>query len=287
MPSTPTITIRGTLENLIGTADAGSVRFELVNYGSDVPRIVGTCIIGQVEQTVQADGTGAFSIVLWGNDVITPANTYYNVRISNSAGAELVVVPYQFSGVGGFDLSTLQPFNLSAPTSTPVITPNAVVTNPTATQIISVFPLAATTFNASTGFQISGTATSGNVLRGNGTDFVSAKLDYADLTGTPTGGGFTFSTVTFSATPTFNAATASTFQITLTGDVTVPVLSGATAGQMLTFIVIQDGIGNHAFNWPSNVINGDTISPNAGDRSIQTFIFDGSNAYPIAAMTVN
>lgn len=40
-------------------------------------------------------------------------------------------------------------------------------------------------FNAATGFQIAGGAASGNVLRGNGTNFVSAQLDYGDLSGTP------------------------------------------------------------------------------------------------------
>lgn len=38
--------------------------------------------------------------------------------------------------------------------------------------------------NANSGFRIANAATSGNVLRGNGTDFVSAQLNYSDLTGT-------------------------------------------------------------------------------------------------------
>jgi len=39
-------------------------------------------------------------------------------------------------------------------------------------------------FNAATGFQVAGGATSGNVLRGNGTNFVSTQLSFSDLGGT-------------------------------------------------------------------------------------------------------
>ena len=41
--------------------------------------------------------------------------------------------------------------------------------------------LQADVVNAQTGFQVNGTAASGNVLRGNGTDFVSSQLSYNDL----------------------------------------------------------------------------------------------------------
>src|SRR6185312_8423465 len=39
-------------------------------------------------------------------------------------------------------------------------------------------------FDAATGYKVAGAATSGNYLRGNGTNFVSAALAAADLTGT-------------------------------------------------------------------------------------------------------
>lgn len=42
-----------------------------------------------------------------------------------------------------------------------------------------------TILNAVTGIQINGGAASGNVLRGNGTNFISAQLAYSDLSGTP------------------------------------------------------------------------------------------------------
>jgi hypothetical protein len=40
--------------------------------------------------------------------------------------------------------------------------------------------------NSVTGYQVNGAATSGHVLRGNGTNFVDAQLAYSDLSGTPT-----------------------------------------------------------------------------------------------------
>lgn len=47
----------------------------------------------------------------------------------------------------------------------------------------------AVTMNATTGFQLNGAATSANVLRGNGTNFVSAALAAADLSNGVTGSG--------------------------------------------------------------------------------------------------
>lgn len=47
-------------------------------------------------------------------------------------------------------------------------------------------PNAAGVINANTGFRVANAATTGNVLRGNGTNFVSAQLAYSDLSGTPT-----------------------------------------------------------------------------------------------------
>jgi hypothetical protein len=69
-------------------------------------------------------------------------------------------------------------------------------------------------FNVTTGFQIGGAAASGNVLRGNGTNFVSATLAAADLSNGTTGSGavvlatspsITTPAITTSATVTNNA----------------------------------------------------------------------------------
>lgn len=88
----------------------------------------------------------------------------------------------------------------------------------------------------------------------------------------------TLTTVAFSATPTFDASTASTFKLTLTGNVTSSTLSNAVAGEPLAFEICQDGVGGRTFVPPANVLNMGIIASTAGVCSTQEFWFDGSNA---------
>lgn len=102
-----------------------------------------------------------------------------------------------------------------------------------------------------------------------GTGIMTARLMVpADLPGQ--------STVTFSATPTFNAAAVNSFKITLTGDVTSSSITNPTAGQIITFIITQDGTGGWAFSWPANVRGASNISGDANSVSVQSFIYDGT-----------
>jgi hypothetical protein len=87
--------------------------------------------------------------------------------------------------------------------------------------------------------------------------------------------------VTFSATPNFDANQGNTQKITLTGNVTSSTLSDATAGETLNFAICQDGSGSHTFVWPSNVKGGMTIGSAASSCSVQSFVFDGTNAYAL------
>lgn len=83
--------------------------------------------------------------------------------------------------------------------------------------------------------------------------------------------------VSFSATPTFNAAAfaSPTFTMTLTGNVTSSSVSNPTAGQEMCFIITQDGTGGHTFAWPPNFHGESSIGPDANAVSIQSFRFDG------------
>src|SRR6266699_6992703 len=74
--------------------------------------------------------------------------------------------------------------------------------------------------------------------------------------------------VTYSTTPQFNATItpqfsasvgAIVFQLTLTGPVTLPTLTGIVTGQFLTFVLTQDANGGHGFTWPTNVVGGALI----------------------------
>lgn len=101
------------------------------------------------------------------------------------------------------------------------------------------------------------------------------------------GGSTAITTVTFSATPTFDASVTNTFALTLTGNVTSSTLSNATAGQSLTFILCQDATGSRTFAWPVNVIGAGTIIPTASKCSMQSFKYDGTNAYATGSMVDN
>jgi len=93
--------------------------------------------------------------------------------------------------------------------------------------------------------------------------------------------------VSFSATPTFNAATANGFKITLTGNVTSSTLSGASAGTPIYFQICQDGSGSHTFVWPANMLGTMTIGSTASKCSAQSFLYDGSNAYALSTGVTN
>jgi hypothetical protein len=88
----------------------------------------------------------------------------------------------------------------------------------------------------------------------------------------------TLTTVAFSATPTFDASTAASFKLTLTGNVTSSTLSNAVAGEPISFEICQDGTGGRTFVPPANVLNMGTIVNTASACSTQEFWFDGSNA---------
>ncbi len=96
-----------------------------------------------------------------------------------------------------------------------------------------------------------------------------------------------FNTVTFSATPTFDASLGNTQKITLTANVTSSTLSNATQGEAINFIICQDATGSRTFVWPTNVLGVMTIGATASKCSAQTFIFDGTNAYALSSGVAN
>ena len=91
----------------------------------------------------------------------------------------------------------------------------------------------------------------------------------------------TLAKVSFSAAPTFDASKASTFKIILAGQVTSSTLFGAAPGQLLNFIICQDGSGDHSFRWPSNIRGGMKVGTTPSKCSVQSFVFDGSYAYAV------
>lgn len=93
-------------------------------------------------------------------------------------------------------------------------------------------------------------------------------------------------TVTFSATPTFDA-TKGNPEITLTGNVTSSTLTGLFVGQIITFTVIQDNVGGHTFAWPTQCKGATIVDATAGAKTVQAFIYDGTNCNAISVGTTD
>src|ERR1700678_2530252 len=82
---------------------------------------------------------GTISIPLWGNDVITPAGTYYSVAVIDDKKNVVQSAMYQFTGSGTIDISTVSPINLQPLPPTPPIPASAIyIIVPTSTT--PVFP---------------------------------------------------------------------------------------------------------------------------------------------------
>lgn len=97
--------------------------------------------------------------------------------------------------------------------------------------------------NAITGYRVNGAATSGRVLRGDGTNFVSAQLAASDLSNGVTGSG----SVALAASPTFTG-TVSVAALNTTGDLGVGTATpniGAGTGRYLA--IDGSGAGSGAF----------------------------------------
>ena len=103
-------TVTGNLELLTGGAiTLGSVRFELVNFGLGTPPgVMGVTVFPWNFYTVTSDATGFFTLKLWGNDVINPANTLYQVTYYDQAGDSLGNVLYSIVGPS-FNMNTATP----------------------------------------------------------------------------------------------------------------------------------------------------------------------------------
>ena len=221
MSYTPVITITFKIQDFLGdNASNAQVSVRLKNFGSDNPRVPGSCIISTPWVPVTLDGSGGCSFTPIGNDVITPANTYYEVRFTaDTANTAALVIPYQFTGSGTQDLSQIIPFNQFGGSGGPSVS-NLVVKNPTGLQIISNFGLSVPQIQDLTAPLLPHTA--------GGTDLGSAALPFADV--------YVGGAATNNIKITGSATAARTFTLPDANSNPVQPLSGATAHQWLTFI---------------------------------------------------
>jgi len=112
-----TVNLTGTFYDLEGNlVSNGTVTVTLRNYGGEIPRISGVAVLDTTTVTATIS-SGTFTISgLYGNDVITPSNTYYDVSFPSPSASGNITKKYNLTGSGTFDLSNLTPlFSYNAP----------------------------------------------------------------------------------------------------------------------------------------------------------------------------
>ena len=134
----PAITLTATLQSIGGNSVAGSaLKITLCGLNGQTPKIAGTSILAQITQTIPYTA-GALSAPLWGNDVISPAGTYYMVQTMDADGNATSAENYILNGNGSLDLSSLVPY---APPKYPVPPPVATTFVFTDTVLLMPFTL--------------------------------------------------------------------------------------------------------------------------------------------------
>lgn len=100
-------------------------------------------------------------------------------------------------------------------------------------------------------------------------------------------------TVPYALIPTFDCSLVSpsglvTFEMTLTGNVTSSNITNVQAGQLVTFILIQDATGGRTFVYPAVVNNTTDINPAVSGITVQSFIARANGSlYPVGPATYN
>jgi hypothetical protein len=94
--------------------------------------------------------------------------------------------------------------------------------------------------------------------------------------------------VSFGASLTFDCSQANGFQVTLGGNVTSAVVENAAPGQIVTFVLIQDGAGGHTFAWPASMTGTAPVDGTANITNVQQFIARADGTLrPISALAAN
>jgi hypothetical protein len=126
LAATPQITLTYTLMDMygveLGSATAPAyLRIGLCGYGQVLPKVVGTCMIGEIASwPYDIPYTGVpGSVKLWGNDQITPSGTFYAISVLDTKKNVIQANLYQFTGTATIDLSTAIPITQPPPPPPP------------------------------------------------------------------------------------------------------------------------------------------------------------------------
>ena len=108
-PLTPQITLTANLESINSGAELGGyLRITLCGYGPQLPAVPGTCMLADagVPQIIGPQvGSTPISVELFGNDVIQPANTVYEISVLDQNKDVIQSGLYSFTGTQTVDLS--------------------------------------------------------------------------------------------------------------------------------------------------------------------------------------
>lgn len=109
------VTLTANLESILGgTAEAGFLRITLCGFGPVLPSVPGVAMLADagVPQLIGPQvGSTPISQKLWGNDVITPAITFYEIAVLDQNKEVIQVGAYQFGNADGtVDLSSVAQF---------------------------------------------------------------------------------------------------------------------------------------------------------------------------------
>ncbi|HEY2351084.1 MAG TPA: hypothetical protein VGH83_01155 [Candidatus Acidoferrum sp.] len=108
MPITPAITLTANLESILGgVATAGYLRITLCGFGPAMPSVPGVGMLADagIPKQLGPQGGAPLSQLLWGNDVISPSGTFYEIAVLDINENAVQCGNYQFSGSGAIDLS--------------------------------------------------------------------------------------------------------------------------------------------------------------------------------------
>jgi hypothetical protein len=237
------------MADLIGALQSNStLQMQLCGYGSQVPRISGTGMIAKTSPiAVKAGGTGIITMSIWGNDVITPAGTYYTFAVADDQGNVVQLNAYQFAGAGTYDLSS------------------AALYDPPPPSILSVNPVLRDPAGAATQ-TINGSITI------NGDLTVTGQINN-------TGGVYV---LPWAANLVLDGHLGSSFKCVLGGDTTISV-ANLGGNSLVPLRLVQDGAGGHAVTWAGSIRNAGVVSPAANSRSVYLFAADKDGSLDAAS----
>lgn len=247
------VTITGTIQRPNGTNATGVARIDL---SSPCTNSGGALILSAPLDVTFT--SGAFSVALEPTSQCT-VTTYYRVRYR----------------VGNVWISNTEYWAVPAsPTTTTIAAVRQTAVPPSVLVIAN---------SGSTGAAVlkTGPGVTARKIKAGSNVTITQNTDDIEIAATGGGGGssITRTAVTYSATPTFTRSSAIQ-QFTMTfgaGNVTSSTLSGASAGDLLSFELTQDGTGSRTIAMPTG-FPALTICASANSRTTVQYFWTGSAA---------